>query len=370
MASNKRNILQVVTKAPSWGFDLFRQIDIGFSDTKHNITTVFLHKAKGIRSNLDYQGNTIILDLNHRQPLWRIIATYKLFWLMRSLNIDTIMSHHYKPSSIMAFIERFLKVKQAFMINHNSGNLHRSGRKKIIRYLFSDRWKFITVSNWVRRDFLVSVPWLPDDRVQTIYNCIDIDAITNQQLNRNDARKKLGIPQYAFVFGNIDRLTSSKGHDYIIEAFSQVCKDSPYICLVIIGGGERKLLLENLANNFDISDKLILTGLVTGASQYIRAFDIYISSSLREGFGLGLCEGMATSIPVIVSDGGALPEVIGNAGFLFKAGSKDELASQMNRALKMSKSERVIAGQQCFDQVSNNFTPEKYHQHFLNLLSK
>ncbi len=371
MTDNKRNILQVTAKVPSWGFDLFRQIDIGFSEAGHKVTTVFLGKAKyvGHSFELGHRGNVVRLNIDHKQPFWRIAATYRLFRLMRALDIDTIFSHHYKPSSIMAFIERFLPVEQAFMVNHNPGNLRRSGRRKIIRYLFSRRWKFITVSEWVHRDFLAQVPWLPGDRVQPIYNCIDIDATVNSQLERIDARKKLGISQHAFVFGNIHRLDPSKGHDYMIEAFARACKDRPDTCLVIIGGGERKSMLEDLAGNAGVGDRVILTGLIPDASQYVRAFDVFVIPSLHEGFGLGLLEGMAAAIPVIASDGGALPEVVGNTGFLFKAGDKIELADRMIRLLDMSEDERAAAGQQCFERL-NHFTPAKYHQRFLSLFNE
>ena len=369
MANPNKNILQIVAKAPSWGFDLIRQIDLGLSENGHHVTTVFLNKARHEVPELNYSGDILMFDIDHKRVFWRFTAFIKLFSLCRKKRFHAIISHHYKPSAIAAFTERFCHIKQAFMVNHNPGNLRRPGRRLVLRYLFSQRWKFITVSNWVKRDFLTYAPWLDAERVKTIYNCIDIEHIVQSQLSIDTARKKLGLPSDAFVFGNIHRLDPSKGHDYFIKAFAQAFHDKPDAHLVIIGGGSRQQLLLDIAESLGVSQQVHLAGLVPNASYYARAFNVFVIPSLHEGFGLGLLEGMAASIPVIASDGGALPEVVGDTGTLFPAGDQSALAETMLAVYNKTDEQRKQDGIATFNRLNTTFPPKRYHEEFNSLLT-
>ena len=364
----QKQILQIVAKAPSWGFDLFREIDLGLSEDGHQVTTVFLNKAKHDIPELHYTGETIMLNIDHKRLFWRFEVFFKLLRLCKKNHFHAIISHHYKPSAIAALMERFCHVEQAFMVNHNPGNLRRTGRRIVIRYLFSSRWKFITVSDWVRRDFHAHAPWLNSDRIKTIYNCIDINNIINSQLSVEDARKKLDIPASAFVFGNIHRLDPSKGHDYFIKAFAEAFSSHPDVHMVIIGDGTRLQLLQDIAKRLGVSQQVHLAGLVPNASRYTRAFNVFVIPSLHEGFGLGLLEGMAASIPVIASDGGALPEVVGDTGTLFPAGDQAALAEAMLTTYNKSNEQRELDGKATFNRLNTTFPPTRYHREFGNLI--
>jgi len=367
--STSSNTLQITAKAPSWGFDLFQQIDAALTSDGHKVTTVFLNGAKHDTPELSYSGNVIFLGIDHKKPFWRFHVFFTLLSLCRKNRYDFIISHHYKPSAITAFSEWFCPVKQAFMVNHNPGNLRRRGRRWIIRLLFSKRWQFITVSDWVRRDFLQHAPWLESTRVKTIYNCIDVERIVNSQLSRKDARERLSLPDETMVFGNIHRLDRSKGHDYLIKAFVHAFSNKPQVHLVIIGEGPRRKQLQEIIDNLGANEQVHLAGLIPNASNLTRAFDVFVIPSLHEGFGLGLLEGMAARIPVIASDGGALPEVVGDAGILFPVGNEEALANCMLSVYEMTESERQLAGETAFNRLNTVFTPDQYHREFRSLIN-
>jgi glycosyltransferase involved in cell wall biosynthesis len=80
--------------------------------------------------------------------------------------------------------------------------------------------------------------------------------------------------------------------------------------------------------------------LLFGASEF------YICPSVSEGFGMPLVEAMAAGAPVLSSDGGALPEVGGNAVRYFDPLSVDSIAEAMKEAMGASglRSEWVNAG--------------------------
>lgn len=365
--SQARHILQVAPKTPSWGFDLYQQIEAAYIDAGHQVTTVFFSGHNDEVAER-YLGSVHFLQLDHKKPFWRLRAFYKLLQICRQQDIDALISHHYKPSAIMALVDRINPVKQLFMVNHNPGNLRRSGRRIVVRRLFSKRWIFLTVSDWVKRDFLEQSKTISHARVRTIYNCIDINAVTEGHLSRETAREQLGLPANAFIFGNIHRLDKSKGHDYMIDAFALVAGGMPDAHLVIIGGGERKTLLEQRAETRGVGDRVHMQGLVPNASQYIKAFDVFVIPSLHEGFGLGLLEGMSGAIPTISSTGGALPEVVGDTGLHFPAGDTQALASQLSMIYEMSEEQRDTMGSEAFQRLKEHFSKEKYRKNFLDLL--
>lgn len=337
-------------------------------DAGHQVTTIFITGKQDESVDARYKGEVIFLQLDHKNPTWRFRAFGTLLGLCRKQHYDAVISHHYKPSAIMSMVDRFCRINKLFMVNHNPGNLRRKGRQLIIRNLFSNRWKFLTVSNSVRKDFINHANGINPERVKTIYNCIDVDTVIHNQLSKNEARQQLNLPSDAFIFGNIHRLDTSKGHDYLIDAFANNLNHMSDAHLVIIGGGRRQAELEQHADNLGIGNNVHLLGLIPEASRYIKAFDIFVIPSLHEGFGLGLLEGMSASIPTLSSTGGALPEVVGNTGLHFPPGDTDELAKQLLAVYSMSQGERDVMGKAGFTRLSENFSKDKYHQNFLALL--
>ena len=333
------------------------------------MVTVFLNGAYSEEVAHRYPGECVFAQLNHKKPWWRILAVTMLFRLCKQHRFSIVVSHHYKPSSIMAFVDRLYPLNRLFMINHNPNNLRRKARILMIKHLFSRRWTYVGVSEWIKRDFLEKAGFLSPDRMHVLYNCIDIDTIRSNQFSRADAREKLNIPADTFVFGNIHRLDKSKGHDYLIRAFAKVAAEMPTAILVIIGGGDRKSLLEHIAMESGVADRVVLAGVIHNASHYTKAFDVFVSPSLHEGFGLGLLEGMAAAIPTLTSTGGASPEVVGQTGLKFPPGDADALARNMQHIYDISESDREAMGQASLERLRQNFSREIYHRNVVKLFT-
>ena len=84
--------------------------------------------------------------------------------------------------------------------------------------------------------------------------------------------------------------------------------------LLIVGGGRDRSSLELLADSLDISKVTEFTGAVPHAAvpDYLNRLDIYVAASRldSESFGVAVLEASASSLPVIVTDVGGLPEVV------------------------------------------------------------
>ncbi len=118
-----------------------------------------------------------------------------------------------------------------------------------------------------------------------------------------------------------------KGLSILLRALARLRSEFPALNLIVIGklkeNGETQKELQalGLQNSVQFKSGISNDELV---AEYARA-SIAIVPSLYEGFGLPAAEAMACGVPLICSDGGALPEVVGNAARLVRAGDVDDL---------------------------------------------
>ncbi len=132
-----------------------------------------------------------------------------------------------------------------------------------------------------------------------------------------------------FVIGYCGRLVEEKGVDLILHAM----KTLPDVCsAIIIGDGPAKQKLEKLATDLALNDRVIFKGGIPqpDISLHLREIDVVVlpsktTAQWKEQFGRVLIEAMACGVPVIGSTSGEIPDVIGEAGLVFKEGSVEGL---------------------------------------------
>ncbi len=121
--------------------------------------------------------------------------------------------------------------------------------------------------------------------------------------------------------------TPLKGLRYLLEAVAQVSRTHD-VTLTVVGSPRKDGHIESLMNGLGLWNRVTFTGSISDqelVNQYAKA-SIAVIPSLYEGFGLPAGEAMACAVPVISSRGGALPEVVGDAGILVPPASKESLA--------------------------------------------
>ncbi|MCG9126756.1 glycosyltransferase [Candidatus Poribacteria bacterium] len=163
-------------------------------------------------------------------------------------------------------------------------------------------------------------------------NGVDISLFNKRDIP--ELKNTLDINE-CFVIGYIGRIIQMKGIDTLIEAAAKL--DFPYK-LLIVGKGEDKPIFESLAKKYQINQNIIWIDAVPPEKvpDYLNCMNTLIlpsrtTSDWVEFFGRVLIEGMACEVPVIGSDSGEIPHVIGDAGFVFKEGDASELAGKINK---------------------------------------
>ena len=194
--------------------------------------------------------------------------------------------------------------------------------------------RIITVSQTSAKDATLFFKVSPD-KLRVVYNGIDTDIYNRYE---DVSQKRDGL----IMVGNTD--DRKKGVLYLLQALQMLGKDG--IKLTIVDDAERDSSytedIEPLPSyGFKLVRKLNLDGLVhfTGRltqDELVKRYStakIAVVPSLYEGFGLPAAEAMACGTPVIASAGGALPEVMGDAGMLVPPGRADTLAAAIKQLL-------------------------------------
>lgn len=143
-----------------------------------------------------------------------------------------------------------------------------------------------------------------------------------------------GIPADALVVGCIARLTPVKDHATLLRAIHKLVRKWSQLHVVLVGDGEIRADLEELAAELDISEHVHFTGLQPHEPNLHHIFDVSVLTSLTEGFPNSLVEAMAAGRPVVATAvGGNVDAVRPETGFLVPAGEPAELASAIERLL-------------------------------------
>ena len=161
-----------------------------------------------------------------------------------------------------------------------------------------------------------------------IYNAVDLARFELQAITKQAIKQSLGIPENAFVIGSIGRLDQQKGFSYLIEAFAGILRNHPDVILLIVGDGPLASTLLAQTASLGMTGNVIFTGSWPDIHQILSILDLFVSSSIWEGFPTVILESMACNIPVLATDNPGTSELIqhGQTGWLVPPESSSALS--------------------------------------------
>ncbi|MBT8944374.1 glycosyltransferase [Lactobacillus delbrueckii subsp. bulgaricus] len=189
------------------------------------------------------------------------------------------------------------------------------------------------------------------DKIKIIPNGIDFDLLDKVQ---PVTRRDLGIPEDAFVVGQIGRLSEQKSPDVFVEMAEKIKKEIPNSFFVMVGDGNLEAEIRRLIKSKGLEDSFLITGWVDNPTGYLNCFDVATLLSRWEGFGLALVEYMYCGVPLVSTKVDAIPYVVdeGIDGLLVEPNSANEAAQAAIRIYGDS----VLAAKL----VTNGFNIAKY----------
>lgn len=164
-----------------------------------------------------------------------------------------------------------------------------------------------------------------------------------------------------FTVGFVGRLVKEKGVFTLLNAFADLPSQSR---LVLVGDGPARHEIVRTARSLGILGRLEVTGALrqSKVAAQMAAMHVMVLPSLTtprwsEQFGRVIIEAMASGVPVVGSDSGAIPEVLGDAGLVFEEANAPALAATLNRLLE-DRELRQELSHRGLDRCRRHFTHE------------
>jgi len=212
--------------------------------------------------------------------------------------------------------------------------------------------------------------FIKESKLVVIYNGIDLDNI--------DKLKNEKITNYKEIFDDINfvklitigRLSKEKGHLHLIKAFQKAKEQFQNLKLFILGEGPLRKELQQFIMKNDLKNDVILTGLIKNPFKYLAKSNIFVFSSLYEGFGNVLIEALACKLPIISTNCMVGPQEIlenGTYGILVDVMDIDDLSK--NIVLLAKHPDLLKKYSDLSIQRAKFFTLKKCLKNWINLIS-
>jgi glycosyltransferase involved in cell wall biosynthesis len=214
-------------------------------------------------------------------------------------------------------------------------------QKKVVKQLRN----IVTVSDCSRQDIARDFGLQPSG-ISLVHNGIDTEVFKPMpEVVRNPMR----------LMATCSADAPLKGLRYLLRAYARLLERYPDLELLLVSKPNPGGKTERLVKKLGIADKVqFVNGISTEQMvRYYAQASIAVVPSVYEGFGLPAGEAMACGVPVVSTDGGALPEVVGDAGVIVPVKNVDAMVDAIDTLLQdpQARAELGARGQQRIDEL-------------------
>ncbi len=243
--------------------------------------------------------------------------------LIREVDPDVVHTHSSKAGilgRIAAWKEGGRTGQRAVIHTVHGPPFHRyEAMRRNALYILAEQYaakrchRILTVCDMMRTQFLANRIGRPE-QYETVYSGMDLSpyahATTDEE--RHEARAALQVRPDAIVIGTVARLAELKGHADIVRAIADDMRDYPEWTLLWVGDGHLRQELESQLRIAGLSERVRITGMISPdeVPAAIRAMDLLVHPSYREGLPRVIVQGLLSGIPVVATDVDGTPEAI------------------------------------------------------------
>lgn len=330
----KKKILYLITKEDVGGAQKYVQDLAGNLNKEKFEAKIVTGGRNGIRflSNAFWPHLLFIND-------WLAIA--ELFFFFRKEQPDVVHLNSSKAGVVGAIAAKLSGVQRVVFTAHgwvfNPDNALGYVKRKLFIFIHKIAARYqdviINVSEY-DKSLALQNNIAPSDKLVTVYNGLDWENL--KFLDKRTSRKVIGTiagvrNEKAIWVGSIGRLVVEKSyHDFIDAAALVKNEDAQFF---IIGDGPLRDRLAARIKKLGLENKFYIVSGVAPAAPYMRAFDIFLLSSIKEGLPYTLLEAMAANLPVVTTRVGGMTEIATNRGLVMQPNMPNELARAINRLL-------------------------------------
>jgi glycosyltransferase involved in cell wall biosynthesis len=379
MEQNKPTLLLVITQGDPWGGAQKYVADLATALSDRFLVVVAVGEASGsddLRRALAQNSEIDVVQLRHLKraisPMSDIMAVLELRRWYKKLRPAIVHLNSSKAGVIGSLAHRLSSSpRQRHLVYTVHGWVFLEPMNRVKKFLYraleritaSEKSRIIVLSP---REESVgrTVLNIPPHKLAVIPPGIDRRP---ELMTRHDARALLRqtiaaeIPDDAFWIGAIANFYPTKGLDILLEAFAAERARMPQAHIVIIGDGPERPALERAIQSLHLADTAHLAGFLPDAPRYLKAFDLFVLPSRKEGLPYVLLEAKLHGIPILATDVGGVSSVIedGKTGRIVPAEHIGALGSALSALASDAALRERLASAGMADGSAERFSRER-----------
>jgi glycosyltransferase involved in cell wall biosynthesis/GT2 family glycosyltransferase len=292
-----------------------------FRDRGHPVVAAFFYDEERLHSRFQSEVSSPVIDLEAWRRgagpvsnLFRLVRGMTRLFLLMARGRFTVVETFTHHSNLLGLPLAWLARVPARIATHH-------GRPAMPRVL--DRLHAIVVNSGVV-SCLVTVSrqssrdatereGVDPGRVVVIRNGIrQQDEVPAPRRDADVVRRELRVEATSTLVLSVGRLVDAKGHVHLLEAVPAVLDRFPEAVFLVVGDGPLRPSLEERASRLGIGAAVRFEGIRFDVDQLLRASDIFVLPSLREGLPLALLDAMAAGTAVVATAVGGIREILVN----------------------------------------------------------
>lgn len=219
------------------------------------------------------------------------------------------------------------------------------------RYLYGSVLTGLIVNSQQTRDLVLAdnAQLIDHERIHLLPNGLDVavfDAALQEDVGAQQEQSSPTQENAPIIIGNAGRLDKQKAQHYLIRMMPHLVEAGLNVRLRIAGHGALHSELEALAHELGVSDRVELLGFMSNLGPFWHELDIFVLSSLWEGFGYVLVEAMAAKVPVVAFGISNIPEIVehGVTGLLVQ-GPQEAIACKADSTKQTAECPELLLAQ-------------------------
>ncbi len=290
------------TKFWGGGSKLHLEYALEFREKGYNV--FLIGNKKGILKEGIENGLKVFSVSGGNRAFLNPVKVKKLINFYKKNSIDTVVFSNSEDVKLGGISAKMANVSN---IVYSRGLAVPIKNSFLNRYLFTNVLTHIVAnSKETKKTVLKNLSnFLKEDKVKVIYHGIDIHHIDYDKKLKEISREPGKI-----ILGNAGRLTEQKGQKYLIEVAKELKKRKLDFNLYIAGTGVMELEIKEMIKNNNLEKEVIMLGFVKDMEAFMNSIDVFLLSSIWEGFGYVIVEAMIKSKPVVAFNISSNPEII------------------------------------------------------------
>jgi len=347
----------------------FQELDIIiFTTQKHNLSKDVIHVSPNIRLHATNSLHKFLYDFDAKLVGRRIFSKRSI---EQNNNTIVTVQDPFEAGLVGLSFKKKFKTKlhvqihgdflnPNFLVENKLNSIRRKIAEKVIPRANCIRVVSKRIATSIGKHFNLSF----EPFILPIYTDVEKIYAHKSSFNLHDK-----YPQFDFIALMLSRLEAVKGVETAIKSFELVMGSKPNAGLIIVGDGEKRKELEELVKKLNLSDKVIFEGWQDDVLSYLKTADIFLNTSIYEGYCLSLVEAAASKCPIITTPVGVVGESLNESNIYIcpvgdeKCFARKILSGALNKDILLSLSNKAygairgkaLSKEEFLEKYSNSF---------------